>query len=71
MTRARHTLTFTRSRARQQFGDVSAADASRFLDDLPPDDVTLIGDLSTASAEQTRDAGKSALKGLMDMLSDD
>lgn len=71
MTRARHTLTFTRSRARQQFGDTNACDASRFLDDLPPDDVVYIGELSESNAEQTRAAGKDALKGLMDMLSDD
>ncbi len=71
MTRARHTLTFTRSRARQQFGETSACEPSRFLADLPADDVTFMGELDSATAEQTRAAGKSALKGLMDLLSAD
>ncbi len=71
MTRARHTLTFTRSRARQQFGETSACDASRFLDDLPPEDVIFMGELDTASAEQKRATGKEALRGLMDLLADD
>jgi len=71
MTRARHTLTFTRSRARQQFGDTSSCDASRFLDDIPTEDVVFMGELDSANAEQTRATGKDALKGLMDLLSDD
>jgi len=71
MTRARHTLTFTRSRARQQFGETAACEGSRFLDDLPPDDVIFMGELNTASAEQTRATGKDALKGLMALLADD
>lgn len=71
MTRARHTLTFTRSRARQQFGETDACEASRFLDDLPEEDVTYLGELSQANAEQTRATGKDALRGLMDLLSDD
>ncbi|MFT5894382.1 MAG: ATP-dependent DNA helicase Rep [bacterium] len=70
MTRARHTLTFTRSRARQQFGETNACDASRFLDDIPPEDVVFMGELDSANAEQTRATGKDALKGLMDLLAD-
>ena len=70
MTRARHTLTFTRSRARQQFGETSACDASRFLDDIPSEDVVFMGELDKASAEQQRATGKDALKGLMDLLAD-
>lgn len=71
MTRARHTLTFTRSRARQQFGETSACDASRFLDDIPREDVVFMGELDQTSVEQQRATGKDALKGLMDMLADD
>ena len=71
MTRARHTLTFTRSRARQQFGETSACDASRFLDDIPSEDVVFMGELDKTSAEQQRATGKDALKGLMDLLADD
>lgn len=71
MTRARHTLTFTRSRARQQFGETSACEASRFLDDLPEEDMITLGDLGREADAQTRATGKDALKGLMDLLSDD
>lgn len=71
MTRARHTLTFTRSRARQQFGETNACDASRFLDDIPSEDVVFMGELDASNAEQTRATGKDALKGLMNLLSDD
>ncbi|MFK8075841.1 MAG: UvrD-helicase domain-containing protein [Granulosicoccus sp.] len=71
MTRARHTLTFTRSRARQQFGETSACEASRFLDDIPTEDVVFLGELDKTSAEQQRATGKDALKGLMDLLADD
>jgi len=71
MTRARHTLTFTRSRARQQFGETAACDASRFLDDLPDEDVVVLGELGNSNPEQSRATGKDALKGLMNLLSDD
>lgn len=71
MTRARHTLTFTRSRARQQFGETNACDASRFLDDIPAEDVVFIGELDSNTAEQNRATGKDALKGLMDLLAND
>ena len=71
MTRAQHTLTFTRSRARQQFGETSACDASRFLDDLPHEDVVILGELGTANAEQARSTGKDALQGLRALLSGD
>jgi len=71
MTRARHTLTFTRSRARQQFGETSACDASRFLDDIPSDDVDYLGELDSRSEEEKRQSGKNALQGLMNLLSDE
>ncbi len=71
MTRARHTLTFTRSRARQQFGETSACEPSRFLDELPPDDVVFMGELDPGNEEASRAAGKDALKGLMNLLAAD
>lgn len=71
MTRAQHTLTFTRSRARQQFGETNACDASRFLDDLPHEDVLILGELGTSNAEQARATGKDALQGLRALLSGD
>lgn len=71
MTRAQHTLTFTRSRARQQFGETNACDASRFLDDLPHEDVITLGELGKENVEQARATGKDALQGLRALLSGD
>ncbi len=71
MTRARHSLTFTRARSRQKYGELTACEPSRFLDDLPIEDVVLLGELDTDNTEQRRETGKQALQGLMDMLSDD
>ena len=71
MTRARHTLTLTRTRARQRHGDTSRSEASRFIDDIPGDDIVIIGEPGDSSPEQARTAGKAALAGLMSMLSDD
>ena len=71
MTRAQHTLTFTRSRARQQFGETSACDASRFLDDIPHEDLVVLGELGGQHEEQARATGKDALQGLRALLSGD
>lgn len=71
MTRARHRLTFTRSRARQKYGETSSCEPSRFLDDIPAEDVIVLGELNAGSADQNRSAGKEALRGLMDMLASD
>ena len=71
MTRARHTLTFTRARSRQRYGEMSQCEPSRFLADIPKDDVITMGELDGDNPEQTRSSGKQALEGLMAMLSDD
>ncbi len=71
MTRARHTLTFTRARSRQRYGEMSNCEQSRFLADLPEDDVITMGELGENNPEQERTSGKEALEGLMAMLSGD
>ena len=71
MTRARFTLTFTRTRSRQHFGETTSTEGSRFIDDIPREDLVTIGELGADDAEQTRASGKAALKGLMDMLAAD
>ena len=70
ITRARRTLTFTRTRSRQRFGETSAVEPSRFLDELPADDLQFIGGIDTTSPERRKETGKAALKGLMDLLAD-
>jgi len=49
MTRAQHRLTFTRSRARQKYGETGSCEPSRFLDDLPAEDVIILGELDSRS----------------------
>jgi len=71
MTRARHTLTFTRAKSRQKYGEFSACEPSRFLDDLPSEDVVILGQAGVVDTGAQRVAGKQALQGLMDMLADD
>ncbi|MCL4140476.1 UNVERIFIED_CONTAM: hypothetical protein GTU68_067470 [Idotea baltica] len=71
MTRARHTLTFTRARTRQKYGELTNCEPSRFLEDLPPDDVVTIGEPGSVDTGAQRVAGKQALQGLMDMLAED
>ncbi|MEE9334013.1 MAG: UvrD-helicase domain-containing protein [Granulosicoccaceae bacterium] len=71
MTRARHTLTFTRARSRQRYGEMNQCEQSRFLADLPEDDVITLGELDNSNHEQQRTSGKEALEGLMAMLSGD
>lgn len=71
MTRAQHTLTFTRARSRQKYGDLSACEPSRYLADLPPEDVITLGEIGSVDTEAQRVTGKQALQGLMDMLADD
>ncbi len=71
MTRAQHTLTFTRARSRQKYGELSACEPSRYLADLPPEDVLVLGEVGTEDTGAQRVAGKQALQGLMDMLADD
>ena len=71
MTRARFTLTFTRTRSRQHFGETTSCEGSRFLEDIPREDLVTLGELDAGSAEQTRASGKAALRGLMDMLAED
>ncbi len=71
ITRARRTLTFTRTRARSRFGETSAVDPSRFLDELPEEDLEHIGAIDGVCPERRKERGKAALEGLMNILSDD
>lgn len=71
MTRAQHSLTFTRARSRQKYGELTACEPSRFLEDIPSDDVVMLGEPGMVDTGAQRVAGKQALQGLMDMLSED
>ncbi|MBX2879137.1 MAG: UvrD-helicase domain-containing protein [Granulosicoccus sp.] len=72
MTRARFALTFTWARSRQKFGESIRGELSRFIDELPADDIRNLGDVPTADAiEHNRQAGRETLNSLKDLLASD
>nr|WP_207060885.1 DNA helicase Rep [Motiliproteus sp. SC1-56] len=69
ITRARKTLTMTLARQRKQFGEVSDTVPSRFLDELPEEDLEWEGrDPGCEQANQTR--GRATLSSLKNLLAD-
>ncbi|OMH27970.1 DNA helicase Rep [Motiliproteus sp. MSK22-1] len=69
ITRARKTLTMTLAKQRKQFGEVSDTSPSRFLDELPEEDLEWEGRNET-SPEANAARGRATLSGLKDLLSD-
>ncbi len=68
ITRAQRTLTMTLAGSRKQFGEKNQTDPSRFLDELPEEDIEKEG-FTQASPEQIEKKGKetlSSLKGMFD-----
>ncbi|KZX57008.1 ATP-dependent DNA helicase Rep [Halioglobus sp. HI00S01] len=67
ITRARETLAMTMARTRRQFGETINCEPSRFLDELPADDLTWQGgeDEEEGANEQR---GQETLAGLMSMF---
>lgn len=70
ITRARHTLTLTLARRRKRFGEMVACDPSRFLEELPPEDLEREGANSNLSPEQQREKGAAHLAQLRAMFND-
>jgi ATP-dependent DNA helicase Rep len=68
ITRAQRTLTMTCAAQRTQFGETSATTPSRFIDELPQDDLVHIGGNSEASAEQNQAAGEESLDALKSLF---
>ena len=69
ITRAQRTLTMTSAAQRTQFGETSATTPSRFIDELPQDDLVRMGGCSEASAEQNQVAGEESLDALKSLFS--
>jgi ATP-dependent DNA helicase Rep len=69
ITRAQRTLTMTSAAQRTQFGETSATTPSRFIDELPQDDLVRLGGCSEASAEQNQAAGEESLDALKSLFS--
>jgi ATP-dependent DNA helicase Rep len=65
ITRAQRTLTMTSARQRTQFGETSSTSPSRFIDELPEDDLIRIGGGDAqASAEENQVKGAESLAAL-------
>ena len=67
ITRAEKSLTMTMARSRKRFGERIICEPSRFLDELPEDEIEWLG--GKASKEKaTEEKGKSHLAGLKALL---
>jgi ATP-dependent DNA helicase Rep len=67
ITRAKKTLTFTYAKQRKRYGEVVQCEPSRFLNELPADDVQWEGK-STANPEQKQERGSAHLAHLRNIL---
>ncbi|WP_426415248.1 DNA helicase Rep [Aestuariirhabdus sp. LZHN29] len=68
ITRARQTLTLTLAGMRKQYGEVFDTTPSRFLDELPPEDLIREGWGETATAEQKQANATSHLDAMRQLL---
>ncbi|MBC8380089.1 MAG: DNA helicase Rep [SAR92 clade bacterium] len=68
ITRAQRTLTMTSARQRTQFGETSSTTPSRFIDELPEDDLIRIGAGIEASEEDNQIAGEQSLAALKSLF---
>lgn len=69
ITRAQKTLTISLAATRKQFGEKQSTTPSRFIDELPEEDLEREG-FSAATAEQIEKKGKETLSSLMNMFDD-
>ncbi len=67
ITRAQKSLTMTFAGSRKQYGEISSTEPSRFLQELPRDDIEWEG-LDELPKEVKRARGKTALKGLLGLM---
>jgi ATP-dependent DNA helicase Rep len=68
ITRAQRTLTFSYCRQRQRYGEVMDCEPSRFLSELPAEDLEWRA-RQPVDEEQTKERGKASLAGLKSLLS--
>ena len=69
ITRAKRTLTLTYAGKRRQYGETTNTTHSRFLDELPTDDIVWEG-RTEVSAEEQKQRGQETLNSLKNMLAD-
>jgi ATP-dependent DNA helicase Rep len=68
ITRAQRTLTMTSARQRTQFGETSATTPSRFVDELPEEDLVRIGGGVEISKEENQAKGEESLAALKSLF---
>ncbi|MWJ28115.1 DNA helicase Rep [Halomonas sp. ZH2S] len=68
ITRARRTLTLTLARQRKTYGELMDCAPSRFLEELPADDLEWEGRLDKEDPEKKQARGKDAIAGLRSLL---
>ncbi|MDI9229437.1 ATP-dependent DNA helicase Rep, partial [Serratia bockelmannii] len=68
ITRAQKELTFTLCRERRQYGELVRPEPSRFLLELPQDDVVWEREKKVISAEERVKTGQTRVAGLRAML---
>ena len=68
ITRAQKTLTFTMAAKRRKHGEVVACEPSRFLDELPRDDLVWEGSQQQTDPQERQERGRAHLANLRDIL---
>jgi len=68
ITRAQRELIFTYARERRQYGEVSRTEASRFLHELPQDDLSWELSQTKKTPEQKEQTAKMGVANLREML---
>ncbi|AZM97826.1 DNA helicase Rep [Vreelandella venusta] len=68
ITRARRTLTLTLARQRKAYGELMDCQPSRFLDELPADDLEWEGRADKEDPEKKQARGQNAIAGLRSLL---
>lgn len=69
ITRAKRTLTFTYAAKRKQFGEIADTTPSRFLDELPQEDIEYEG-VGEPSPEKNQAKGAETLSSLLNLFDD-
>jgi ATP-dependent DNA helicase Rep len=70
LTRAQQSLVITCAERRRRGGELARCEPSRFLSELPAEDLSWEGRGITLSAEERQERGKAHLAGLKAMLAD-
>ncbi len=68
ITRARETLTMTRVKKRSQYGETIRCEVSRFIDELPADDLQQMGDGKGEDTQANTERARETLSGLKNLF---